>query len=320
MRISLEALITLDAIDRRGSFAAAAEELHRVPSALSYTIQKLEDELGVKIFDRSGHRARLTEVGRSLLEDGRQLLDHAERIENRVRQLATGWESEVVIAVDDLVGTEAIFPVLEEFYETGAPTRIKVLAEVLGGCWDALLMRRADLVVGAPGETPGGAGLVIRKMGSVDFVFVVAAHHPLARAPEPLKPHQIATHRAVAVADSSRNAPSQTVGILAGQEVLTLPTLRAKLAAQVAGVGVGYLPRPLAQPEIDRGTLVEKAVEEPRAGVSLHVAWHSQQRSKAIAWLAERLSTLAISGVDRSTRDDRAVLPPPPQLSPALAG
>lgn len=316
MRISLEALITLDAIDRRGSFAAAAEELHRVPSALSYTIQKLEDELGVRIFDRSGHRARLTEVGRALLDDGRQLLDHAARVENRVRQLATGWESEVVIAVDDLVGTEAIFPVLEAFYDTGAPTRIKILAEVLGGCWDALVMRRADLVVGAPGDIPGGAGLVVRKMGSVDFVFVVAAHHPLANVPEPLKSQQIAAYRAVAVADSSRNSPSQTVGIFAGQEALTLPTLRAKLAAHVAGVGVGFLPRPLAQPEIERGTLVEKAVEEPRAGVTLHVAWHSQHRSKAISWLAERLSTLAISGVDRSTSDNPVV--PHLPLSPAL--
>ena len=68
MRLTLDALIVLDAIDRKGSFAAAAEELHRVPSAITYTIQKLEQGLDVVLFDRSGHRAHLTPAGRKLLE------------------------------------------------------------------------------------------------------------------------------------------------------------------------------------------------------------------------------------------------------------
>lgn len=300
MRLTLDALVALDAIDRRGSFAAAAEELHRVPSALSYTIQKLEEELGIKIFDRSGHRARLTEVGRTLLEDGRQLLDHAHRIESRARHLATGWESEVVIAVDDLIGVQSIYPVLDAFYRSGAPTRIKLISEVLGGCWDALIMRRADLVVGAPGETPGSNGLIIRPMGNVEFIFAVAANHPLATAPEPLTPHQIAAHRGVAVADSSRNLAPRDAGRITGQEMLTVPSLQAKLAAQLAGLGVGFLPKPLAQPELARGTLIQKSVEEPRAPVTLHVAWHAQQRSKATAWLAENIQALDIPGTSKA--------------------
>ena len=66
--LTLEALRVMDAIDRRGSFAAAADELGRVPSALSYTMQKLEEELDVVLFDRSGHRTKFTNVGRMLLE------------------------------------------------------------------------------------------------------------------------------------------------------------------------------------------------------------------------------------------------------------
>lgn len=68
--LTLEALRVMDAIDRRGSFAAAADELGRVPSALSYTMQKLEEELDVVLFDRSGHRTKFTNVGRMLLERG----------------------------------------------------------------------------------------------------------------------------------------------------------------------------------------------------------------------------------------------------------
>lgn len=66
--LTLDALRVMNAIDRRGSFAAAADELGKVPSALSYTIQKLEEELDVVLFDRSGHRTRFTDVGRMLLE------------------------------------------------------------------------------------------------------------------------------------------------------------------------------------------------------------------------------------------------------------
>src|ERR671930_119368 len=99
MRLSLDALAVLDAIDRRGSFAAAAEELHRVPSALSYTVQKLEEDLDLVVFDRSGHRAQLTEAGRALLEEGRRLLDQARGVEARVKKIASGWEPELILAV-----------------------------------------------------------------------------------------------------------------------------------------------------------------------------------------------------------------------------
>lgn len=72
--ITLDALRVMDAIDRRKSFAAAAEELYRVPSAISYTVNKLEEELQVELFDRSKRKAELTSVGRLILEQGRHIL------------------------------------------------------------------------------------------------------------------------------------------------------------------------------------------------------------------------------------------------------
>lgn len=100
MKITLESLQILDAIDRRGSFAAAAEEVFRVPSALTYTMQKLESDLGVALFDRAGRRALLTPAGRALLDEGRILLQAADALECRVQRVATGWEdAEFVFAV-----------------------------------------------------------------------------------------------------------------------------------------------------------------------------------------------------------------------------
>src|SRR6202171_1100466 len=103
MKLSLEALQVLDAIDRKGSFAAAAEDLHRVPSAITYSVRQLEDGLGIELFDRRGHRAVLTDAGRELLAEGRRLLRAAADLECRVQQVAKGWESELRIAVDAIV-------------------------------------------------------------------------------------------------------------------------------------------------------------------------------------------------------------------------
>src|SRR3954470_5201854 len=116
MRLSLDSLQVLDAIDRKGSFAAAADELHRVPSAITYSVKQLEDGLGVPLFDRSGHRAVLTGAGRELLSEGRRLLRAAADLECRVQQVAKGWESELRIAVDTIVGIDRLFRLLEEFY------------------------------------------------------------------------------------------------------------------------------------------------------------------------------------------------------------
>ncbi|EFO50322.1 LysR family transcriptional regulator, partial [Vibrio alginolyticus] len=96
--ITLEALHILDAIDRRGSFAAAANELDRAPSSLSYQIQKLEQDLDINIFDRSGHKALFTEAGKLILERGRAILQASEKLVNDATLLANGWELDITVA------------------------------------------------------------------------------------------------------------------------------------------------------------------------------------------------------------------------------
>ena len=60
MPLTLDALTILDAIERRGSFARAAEALARAPSSLTCAVQQIEAGLDVLLFDRAGHRARAT--------------------------------------------------------------------------------------------------------------------------------------------------------------------------------------------------------------------------------------------------------------------
>jgi len=288
-RLTLDALAVLDAIDRRGSFAAAAEELHRVPSALTYTVQKLEDDLGVQVFDRSGHRAKLTEAGTELLREGRHLLRIAADLESRVKRVATGWESELAIAVDGVIDMNALYPLASQFYANDCGTRLRLLSETLGGTWDALVSGRADLVIGAPGDAPAGGGFGSLVLGTVGFAFVLAPGHALAARPEPLAASDILAHRAIAVADTARNLPARTTGLLSGQDVFTVPTMLAKLEAHRAGLGVGYLPEGLARNEQAAGRLLIRVVAEPKPEGTLFVAWRSANRGRALAWWIEAL-------------------------------
>ena len=297
LKLSIEALEVIDAIARKGSFAAAAESLFRVPSALTYTVRKLEDDLGVKLFDRSGHRATLTEAGAELLKEGRYLLEAAQVLECRVRRVATGIETDISIAISDLFSTQPIFDVLAEFYGQQFGTRVKLSREVFGGSWDALISGRADISIGAPGEAPPGGGIATHPLGHVEFVFAVAPKHPLAAMPEPLSQADIVQHRAVAAADSSRNLPPRTSGILSGQDVFTVPDMQAKLAAQIAGLGVGYLPAKMATQAAQQGLLVIKQVLEPKTLVTGFLAWHSHRKvsmGKSQQWLLKRFEKLTL--------------------------
>lgn len=291
MKLSLESLEVLDAIARKGSFAAAAESLFRVPSAVTYTVRKLEQDLGVTLFNRSGHRAELTSAGRELLREGRNLLNAANELELRVQRVASGVETELTIAISDIFNISTIYPLLHRFYAQNFGTRLKLLREVYGGGWDALLNDRADISLGAPGDAPPGGGYAAKPIGTVEFHYAVAPQHPLAKLPEPLQNQDIMRYRSISAADSSRNMAPRTSGILSGQDVLTVPDMMTKLQAQIAGLGVGYLPKKLAERYAAEGKLTIKLVAEPKPEVTSYLAWRSNG-GKAQQWLIKELQQL----------------------------
>ena len=178
----------------------------------------------------------------------------------------------------------------KEFYEIAPETHLILTSEVLSGSWDALLSGRADLIIGAPSDGPSGGGYSVRPLGEVEFLFVVAADHPLAGADEPLADRVIRKHRVVAAADSSRNLPARTYGLLPGQQVLTVSSLENKREAQLLGLGVGHLPRYMIQEDLDSGRLVHKQTEEQTAGgPKMGYAWLPNNMGKGLQWFLQRL-------------------------------
>jgi len=289
LKISLEGLQVLDAIDRRGSIAGAATELHRVPSTISYAVAKLEADLGVAVFERAGPRISLTPAGRELLKEGRYLLKAAQDLEHRVRRVATGWETQFAIGLESLIAPSALADDIRAFYEVADSTRLRISQEVMSGMWEALLDRRVDLLIAAAGEGPSGGGYVFESMGTLPFVFAVAPGHPLAGAAEPLDKASLRAYRAVVGGDSALRLPQRTVGVLFGQDTLVVPDIFSKYAFQLAGFGFGYLPEPYARPAIDAGLLVEKQVAERRADENLYLAWRPHEEGAALAWWLQRL-------------------------------
>lgn len=290
MKLTLDALQVLDAIDRRGSFAGAAAELNRVPSAITYTVRKLEDDLDVLLYERGGRVATLTAAGRELLDSGRRLLLAIDDTEKRVQRVASGWETELRIALDTIIPVSALHPLIDEFHRVGHQTRLRFSHEVLGGSWEAMKYGRADMVIGAAGWLPLTTEMRHHKLGDLRMSFVVSPAHPLAKKPDPLTEADVLPHRVVAVADSSRLLAPITIGIQQGQSVLTVPDMQAKLDAQLAGLGVGYLPYAWVATHLASGRLIEKTLQPPRPPTPVNLLVPKQTQGKAMKWWIDALT------------------------------
>ena len=186
LKLTLEAIELVDAIARHGSFAAAAARLNKVPSTISYAVGKLEEQLGMLLFERNGPRVTLTSAGDEMLKEGRWLLGAASDLESRMRQIATGYESELRLVHDSLIPTQALIGDIRAFEDLRCGTRLRIGCEALTGAWEALREGRADIVIAA-GEGPAGGGYQAVTVGSLDFAFCVAPTHPLTRLGRPLQ-------------------------------------------------------------------------------------------------------------------------------------
>ncbi len=289
LKLSFEALEMLDVIDRTGSFGRAAVLLERVPSAVTYAVRKLEEDLDTLIFDRRGYRAKLTPAGRLLLEQGRLLLERAAELEGEIAQTAKGWELDLRIALDAILPWNWLQPHVDAFYKDACPTRLRISEETLAGSWDALAEGRVDMAIGATGDVPNSALFSSQPLFDVEFVYCVAPKHPLARAAEPIASAALQAHRAVAVADTARNLPMRTTGLLSGQDTLVVPSMQAKIDAQIAGLGGGYLATWFAKAPLKDGRLIDKRIDAPKSTTKLVVAWRSSAHGNALTWWRERL-------------------------------
>lgn len=287
--LTLEALEVIDAIERKGSFAAAAAVLHKVPSAISYTVQKLEQDLGVTLFQKEGRRAVLTSAGHHLVEQGRLLLLAADELTVGTRQIATGWEPRLRIAVDTVVPLNTVLPLIADLLKVQPAIEVSLSTEVLAGTWESLIENRVDLVIGGIGDVPGHKGIRCEPWRHIKHVFVASSDHPLCALTAPISLDTIKQYRGVIISDTSRNSTPLSRGILNQQSVLHVPSMEAKIEAHRLGLGVGYAPEDQVLEDLATGRLKVLTLAEPREDGPAMLGWKSNNRGQALQFLLKCL-------------------------------
>lgn len=290
--LTLEALEVLDAIERKGSYAAAANALNRVPSAISYTVQKLEQDLGITLFQRQGRKSVLTRAGQHLVEKGRTLLTAASALAASTQQVATGWEPQLRIALDHILPESCLLPLVDQLYQLQPAIHIEITQEVLAGTWEALLDNRVDLIVGATEGAPGHQGLRVAPWQSLDMIYVAAPQHPAAQLKPPISRLALSEFRSVIVRDSSRNLPTLSRGIFTGKQAIYVPSMEMKILAHIQGIGVGTVPRARVRNELANGHLVELTLEDPPISSITYISWKTSNRGQALKWMVQALQEL----------------------------
>jgi DNA-binding transcriptional LysR family regulator len=288
--ITIEVLETLDAIERRGSFAKAAEELNKATSAISYAVQKLEEQLDIALFQRQGRRSVLTPAGQLLLAEGREILQTTARLANKAKEVATGWEPRISIAIESLQSYPVFFGALQEFLKEHPTIEIDICECVLNGGWEALQLGRVDLVIGSPGPVPLQKGYRAIPITSAELVPVIASHHvqaSLANNHETLKA-ALPKLRRIVTHDTSFVDIKRSEGLSSDGQKLYVQNIDQKVEAILAGIGVGHLPRQRIQQHLNSGALIPLDLGKEDT-LENFLAWKISNKGKALKALTQRL-------------------------------
>jgi DNA-binding transcriptional LysR family regulator len=299
--ITIEVLETLDAIDRRGSYAKASEELNKATSAVSYAVQKLEEQLGIALFQRQGRRSVLTPAGQLILEEGRNILLATSRLASSAKEVAMGWEPKIRIAMESTLNSSLFFAVIADFLAQYENVEIDLVESVLNGGWEALDQDRVELLVGVPGPVPLQKGFRAVPMGYSDLVPVIAASHPYADLAG--DSHALATVlpklRRIITHDTSLHEISRSAGFShldnnGGQhrgleKNCYVQNMDQKVEAILAGIGIGHVPRDRIQHYLDQKQL--RALK--LAHINNHqyfMAWKISNKGRGLQALTQLIS------------------------------
>ncbi|WP_076070237.1 LysR family transcriptional regulator [Sphingomonas montana] len=289
--LTLDQLRVLVTIADTGSFSAAGRRLGRVQSAISQAVATLEDVQGVTLFDRSGFRPTLTDVGRVLVTQARTVLSGAARFEAVAAGTRAGLEAELTVAIDPLVPTTAFIDSLHALRAEFPSLPVNFSTEGLGGAERRL--RRGDaalaLCILLPAVPDDVAAL---PLIDIDLVSVVSPTHPLAALDSPVTLTDLEEHTQLVLSDpAAPDGPSY--GII-GTRVWRFVELSRRLDFLLAGLGWCRMPEYLVAPHLADGRLVSLAIEDHAARATGPLTiYAAQMRDRALgragSWLLNEM-------------------------------
>lgn len=255
-RITLDQWAALAAVVEAGSYAKAAAKLHKGQSSVTYAVQQLESQLGVKAFRIDGRKAVLTPTGELLYRRARHLLDEAVSLEQASTRLSAGWEAQLRIAVEIIFPPWLLLQCLDKFGSESPHTRIEVIESVLGHRTDALSAGQADLAIF--GSIP--QGFLGDSLMRMRFLLVASPGHPLHALKRKVTLRDLQQHRHLVVRESSADRASPT-----SMEVTqrwTVSNMSTVIEAARSGYGFAWLPEERIRDELAEGSLKPVALRE----------------------------------------------------------
>ncbi|MCX8956108.1 DNA-binding transcriptional activator PunR [Erwinia psidii] len=290
---SEHSLEVIDAVARTGSFTAAAAELHRVPSAISYTVRQLEEWLAVPLFIRRHRDVELTDAGRHFVQEGRIVIKKMLVTRRQCQQLANGWRGQMNVAVDCIVKPARTRQLVVDFYRHFPDMELHLSAEVFNGVWDALADGRVDVAIGATQAIPVGGRFAFRDMGMLSWCCVVSAGHPLVALEGEVDDDAIRAWPSLVLEDTSRALPKRTTWTLDNQRRMVVPDWESGMNCLLAGLCVAMVPVHRAKPFLQDGALKALRLAAAFPESPCCVSWAEQPASPALAWLLEYLGDTA---------------------------
>ncbi|MGF1779466.1 DNA-binding transcriptional activator PunR [Vibrio nomapromontoriensis] len=287
---SRPSLEMLDMIARLGSFSAAAEALHKVPSAISYSVRQIEQEIGTPLFRRLPRRVELTPAGEVFIAEARRLLRQMDELTRHTRRAASGWQKRLKLTLDNIVKVDKLSVLIDDFYAEFESAELQINMEVYNGSWEAISEQRADIVIGATSAIPVSGEYGVRPMGELQWTLVMSPLHPCAQVAE-LDEEFASQFPAICLDDTSRVLPKRHTQHSPRQRRLLLPNWYSAIECLKSGVGIGYMPRHIAEPLIDSGSLVARSLNNDTIDSQCCLVWRKDDSNKLIQWMLNYLGS-----------------------------
>ena len=166
-----------------GSFTRAAEASGRTQQALSKGISALEQQLGARLFERGSRQARLSDVGRLLLEHARPAHDAVRRFEDRLQELQTGADGQLRIGTGPSPAGSLVAPAVLALRRHWPKIGVHVSGGILPELLPSLLARELDAVVALHtfGDGDPDPRIHSEVLMHDEYRVLASARHPLAR-------------------------------------------------------------------------------------------------------------------------------------------
>ncbi len=289
MFISDETIRIVHLVAKYQSITTAAEQLNKVPSAISYTIKKAEESIGAELFIRKGRYIELTPAGNYFIQHSKTILGDLDALKRNTVLIHDGIERELTVAVNNIIPTATLVAFIRDFEHEFSSTTLTINLEVYNGCWDALYSKRADLVIGAPHAVPSTEGVISEPIGQLEWDFVVGPEHPLASHPKPLENAELRHFSAICIRDTTVNMEPQQAWLLEGQKPLFVPSFATAIALIQQNVGIGYIPHHLTLPLLNNGLLLKKPMQEHKHATKIFIAARSDGMGEVCRWCMDYL-------------------------------